>query len=133
MATRHTPYLYSTQASGLGGQRLTAPEIVRGAPWAGVLWLGGDVSSDSFKGSLGTEPDNGDSKIADFAVSIGDSVDGETPVTFSLTAQQTQTIPDDNGDGLLWGLYEVWRRPVEGQFYRLATGPVPFHGRVGDV
>ena len=119
-------------AGNRGGVARPDLAITRGREWTARLALTGDFTADTLFGSIGLEPNDGVSEVADFSVVAGAFSGGETAFDFTLSAAQTATIPADaDGDGLLWLPFDISREPLGAAPYIILSGVVPVQGSVG--
>ncbi|HCS18461.1 MAG TPA: hypothetical protein DIW45_12515 [Erythrobacter sp.] len=125
--TQHGDWLRSLASAGKGGVEL--PPIDRGLAYPLTLKIPMDVSSDSFAAALRIAPDSG-TAVA-FSVSVGAWDGTYTPVTFSLTKSQVNSLPSDaDADGLTEMVMDVLRTPSGGDEYRFFGGNVFVSGKV---
>lgn len=132
MTSPSDEWLRQLASDGKGGKSAQLPAIVRGLAYAVTINFEAEYGYDSFAASLKLAPDAVPlDPPVNFGVSVGAYAGGATPLTLSLTDTQTSTLPtDDDGDGLVWLLYDILHTPLEGGQYRIVGGEVPVSGAI---
>ena len=132
METQHGDWLRANASAGKGG--VTLPQIDRGLPYELVVNIPLDVSADAFAASLRIAPDASGSTLADFSILVGAWDGTYTPVTFSLTSGQVDSLPEDgDADGLTELVMDILRTPSVGTEYRYLAGNIYISGKVTDA
>ena len=132
METQHGDWLRANASAGKGG--ITFPQIDRGLSYPLTVKIPLDASADSFSASLRIASDADGSSMPDFSVSVGAWDGVYTPVTFTLTKSQVNSLPaDENADGLTELVMDILRTPNGGDEYRYLAGNIYVAGKVTDA
>lgn len=129
----HQSWLSACAQSGRGGAKLI-DDITRGLVWQTKIKVPADWSGDAIVSSIGYEPDDGASEVADLSVTVSAFSGGFTTITLELNGTGTGGIAaDGDGDGVSSILVDLYRTPSGGGKYFAGGFYTHIIGTVGNV